>query len=375
MKNKPCVLIIGPTPPPYMGPSVGTKMIVESEELREKFQIVHLDTADRRDLTNIGKMDFLNIYLASYHVVKLLVLLIQNAPNIVYLPICQTVRGFLRDAAFIILSRLFGARVVIHLRGGYFRTMYDRSNMLTKLLIRSVLKTVSRAIVLGKTLRYIFEGLIPSKHIVVVPNGINQMQDPPVKKYYQSPNNKIRILFLSALARPKGFIDTVKSIPIVITKVSNVEYVFAGELYTKWGEKDEFRRLIEENKINDYINYVGIVTGKDKCDLLSSSDIFVFPTYYYAEGQPWAIIEAMAAGLPVITTNQGCINEMVRNGKNGFIVEKRNYQEIAEKTILLITNRKLRCQMGACSREIYLQNYTRDKFINGLSCVFSESMI
>jgi len=67
------------------------------------------------------------------------------------------------------------------------------------------------------------------------------------------------------------------------------------------------------------VHVVGPVVGTQKFELLSSSDIFVFPTYYPPEGHPWVIVEALAAGLPIISTDQGAITESVFHGvrKNG----------------------------------------------------------
>jgi glycosyltransferase involved in cell wall biosynthesis len=379
MKNKPCVLIIGPTPPPYMGPSVGTKMIVESEELREKFQIVHLDTVDRRDLSNIGKLDFLNICLATLHVVRLFVLLIQFSPDIVYLPICQTVKGFLRDSVFIILSRLFGARIVIHLRGGYFRTMYDRSNFLARLYIWSILKKVSRVIVLGECLRYIFEGLMPSTHIAVVPNGldrnfITEQEIRLARSKKSSINSKKHVLFLSNLIHSKGFFDVIRAIPEVIEKNKNIMFTFSGSFREANGVQQEVMQFISYNKITRNVLFTGSVGEEEKKQLLLSSGIFVMPTYYKYEGQPWVIIEAMAAGLPIITTDHGCINEMVVDGKNGYLVKKQNPSEIAKKILLLLSKQHVRARMGAASRKQFMNYYTKDNFIKGLEKVFISLM-
>ncbi len=369
------ILIVGPTPPPYMGPSVATKMIIESE-LKNQFALLHLDTADRRSLKNIGKLDFSNIYLAFVHMCKFLGYIIRFSPRIVYIPICQTIRGYLRDTFFIVFSKLFGARVIVHLRGGYFRKLYEKSNIFAQFIIKYSLKFVSRAIVLGESLRYIFEPLVPANRIEVVPNGIEPYGNlEPNEKHMVSKNQNVRVLFLSILARPKGFLDVVKAIPEVLQHFDRVTFTFAGELYTKWGERDELIGLINRYELHKIVQLPGVVKGKKKRELLLSSDIFAFPTFYHAEGQPWAVIEAMAAGLPIITTDQGCIKEMVIDGKNGFIIEKHNPHQIAEKIIILLQNELLRKEMGRKSQEHFLKHYTKDKFIGKLGKVFQEVSI
>ena len=81
------------------------------------------------------------------------------------------------------------------------------------------------------------------------------------------------------------------------------------------------------------------------------------------EGHPWVIVEAMASGLPIITTDQGCIKESVIDGENGYIVPKRKVEVLAERTIHLIKNPELREKMGSRSRELYEANFTKEHFV------------
>jgi glycosyltransferase involved in cell wall biosynthesis len=203
----------------------------------------------------------------------------------------------------------------------------------------------------------------------VVPNGanfINFTYAPNRKRYLN--NEKFNILFLSNLRREKGFFDVLAAIPEIARFAGNAQFVFAGE----WRDKEtklEFYRFIKvHSKLP--IKLLGPVYGKSKLNLLSSADIFVFPTYYPAEGHPWVIVEAMAAGIPIITTNQGAITESVKDGVNGFIVEKRNPRQIAEKIKFLIDHPDIRKKMGEESRRLYLENFTEEKMIERLSNAF-----
>ncbi|MEO0190934.1 MAG: glycosyltransferase, partial [candidate division WOR-3 bacterium] len=312
------ILILGPLPPPYIGPAVATEMIMESE-LKTWFNLVHFDTSDHRSVTHIGKLDFRNISLATYHILKLPLYLIRHSPRIVYLPISQTVLGYFRDAIFILLSKVLGARVIIHLRGGYFRELYEKSTPFVKLVIRNSLKLVSRAIVLGKSLRYIFEGLVPSENIAVVPNGIDKNYiteaeldyAPRTKHYALNPLNQsnsipqllnypitqlsgFKILFLSNLMLSKGFFDVIKSIPIIIKNnipsplmgegkgegESYIQFIFAGEFHEDERVKKEVFDYINTQNLSHFIKFIGMVDKEKKKELLLSADILVFPTYY-----------------------------------------------------------------------------------------------
>lgn len=369
MKNNK-ILVIGPTPPPFNGMSAVTEMILNSN-LQKKFKIVHLDTADRRSLSNIGKIDFINVYLALKHCLKFLLLCVKKKTKVVYLHISQGIWGYLRDCLFLIPAKLLHKKIVVHLHGSYFRNFYGQSNKIMKLLIRWTLKDVSRVIVLGENLRYIFEGFVPEEKIAVIPNGIDKDEYDNLKIDHnpQASEDNHTVLFLSSLTKTKGFIDTIHAILLVLKERKDVKFIFAGQIkYAK--EKEQVFRFIDENMVQPFLSFLGVVEGENKARLFLSSDIFVFPSHN--EGQPFVILEAMAAGLPIISTDTGTIKEMVVDGENGFIVEMENPKQIAEKTLLLLEDEDLRKEMGRKSRARFLKCYTKDKFIGKLTQVFEE---
>ena len=132
-------------------------------------------------------------------------------------------------------------------------------------------------------------------------------------------------------------------------------------------ERKEVEQYLENHpNVADHIDFLGIIEGEDKEVLLLQSDIFVFPTYYRYEGQPAVVVEAMAAGLPIITTDQGGIRDMVIHGENGFFVEAQNPGSIAETALMLIENRKLRDQMRNTNRKRFKKDYTAETCFKSL---------
>jgi len=177
-------------------------------------------------------------------------------------------------------------------------------------------------------------------------------------------SSRKRVLFLSNLKRTKGTLDLLQAVPEVVSEVDNVEFVFVGD----WPEQDvkiEFESFLATNPQLP-VTCLGVLTGEDKRKIFSCSDIFVFPTYYPAEGHPWVIIEAMAFGLPVISTDQGAICETVIEGKTGFIVPKNGPMVIAKKIIQLLKNEKLRRQMGKAGRQVYRKAFTEEQMTRQL---------
>ena len=113
------------------------------------------------------------------------------------------------------------------------------------------------------------------------------------------------------------------------------------------------------------------VSGVKKLELFAKSDIFVFPPIA-PEGHPWVLVEAMAAGLPIISTNQGAISESVIDGENGFIVESNNANEIVEKIIYLLDNPEKRIEMAKKSKLFHSNKFSEINMVENLSTVFNK---
>ena len=115
---------------------------------------------------------------------------------------------------------------------------------------------------------------------------------------------------------------------------------------------------------------VGSKFDTEKEKIYLESEIFVFPTQYDVWGL--VLLEAMRAGLPVISTYVGAIPEIVDDGITGFLVEKQNPVALAEKMEILIKDKDLRDKMGQAGRKKFLEKYTLDIFEQNLKNVFDE---
>jgi len=364
------ILVIGPTPPPYHGVSVVTELIVKSlKNADTRFSVIHLDTADRRGPSNIGKLDLWNVLLALYHGFYFLCLLAVKRPDVVYIPISQATLPFLRDCLFLIPARLLRKRVVVHLHGSYFREFYRSTSGLMRWVIRYALERTRRVIVLGKTLADLFKGIVPRDRLRVIPNGIEDYLK--YCEYKGLKGNSYKILYLSTLSREKGVLDVLQAIPLVIAKVQNVKFIFVGEWFRD-KDREEAMTLIKKLSIDPYVEFKGPIGPPHKYSFFQEADIFILPSYYDYEGQPLVILEAMCAGLPIITTNAGCIAETVVDGVNGFIVPKRDPKAIGQKILFLLEDSNLRKQIAQANREKFLKYYSSERFIEDLVKVFEE---
>lgn len=365
------VLIIGALPPPYHGVTVSNERLLNSK-ISDIYKVYHLDISDKRNLDNLGRVDLQNVYLALRNFWDLMRLCRRTKPDLVYLPIDQGI-AYLRDGMFIVIAKFFSKpRIIIHLHGGYFKEYYDNTNWFMKKFIDFTMKHVNVAIVLGLCLRYIFDGW--NKDIQVVPNGTPF--DSKIEDKFERNRSSVTISYLGNLVESKGAVDTLKAAKIVINKYPKVRFKFAGSWWPLESEtKKHAFRFIQENHVEDKIEFVGRILGGEKEKFLVDTDIFVFPSWYKYEGHPIVVIEAMAAGCPVISTkNLGAIPETVVDGKTGILIEKKNPEAIAQAIVKLIEHPELRVKMGIAGRKRYEQYYTQEKNIESMIKVFEHTL-
>jgi glycosyltransferase involved in cell wall biosynthesis len=200
------VLFLGPLPPPFMGPTLATDIILSSK-LGDDFDLVHIDTSDHRDLRRLAALDATNFLLAFLHYGRLLARLLAGGARLVYIPVSQTTIGFLRDAVFILLARLFRRPVICHLRGGRFDLWMEGASSLTRFIVRRVLGSIQGMIVLGRSIAGQFDGWVAPQRLHIVPNGADY--PPPPDRQVQG--GELRILYVGNLQTGKGIVDVVKA--------------------------------------------------------------------------------------------------------------------------------------------------------------------
>jgi glycosyltransferase involved in cell wall biosynthesis len=147
----------------------------------------------------------------------------------------------------------------------------------------------------------------------------------------------------------------------------NIKLLIVGE-----GElKDELREITKDYKLNDKVIFAG--ARNDIQDILSSFDIFTqFSVDAGGETFPVAIIEALAAGLPIVGSKVGDIEYLINNEGNGFLVEPENIKQFNESVLKIIMDDEIRKKMSKTSREKYLNEFTLDKMISNMEIVYRK---
>ena len=327
--------------------------------------VSHLNTQVSRSLADKGgRHQARKSLIGLVQLVRFVSRLFTFYPDVVYLPLTNSPSfvGFLRDALFFVIAFVARKRVAIRLHGGYY--FYAHVTGLRRLLVGKLLGRVSLAMVQGQRLRDAFDGLIPLDRIVVIPNGLDDAPFAEARGRAASgaSSTRPRVLFVGLMCAEKGFRDVVAVVP----RVPNAEFIFAGE-WSSLQDKAEVVAFLAEHHVTDRVTFAGVVFGPAKYDLFVSSDIFVFPTYYVYEGHAVSSVEALAAGLPIVSTNHGALDESVRDGVNGFFVPRSNPAALANRLNELLQDEKLRQTLGRNGRQLYEERFTIQQFIRDWS--------
>lgn len=159
------------------------------------------------------------------------------------------------------------------------------------------------------------------------------------------------VLMTARLIWSKGIREYLRAAEIVKEKMPNVRFILVGGLDKNQESltEDELRHYVESSVV-EYAGY-----SNDVREYLEKCSIFVLPSYH--EGTPRSVLEAMAMGRPVITTNAPGCRETVIDGVNGYLVEVKNHEQLAEKIEQLCNNPELRETMGNNSYNMCIGKY------------------
>ncbi len=210
--------------------------------------------------------------------------------------------------------------------------------------------------------------------ITVITNGINIPSETGISQEVrdscrQSINVKQEeFLFLTVgrLRKQKGHIYLLNALPEVLDSFPNTVFAFAGE----GNLHEELVTRAKELNMMDAVRFLGI--RSDIPALLQVADGFVLPSLW--EGLPVALLEAMAAGLPVVGTRVEGVEDVITDSYNGLLVPPADSKALSEAIIRLLSNRELRSRLGNAGEILVKENYTIDKMCEQYAMLFRYSL-
>ena len=370
MKNKDGkirILFVAPFPPPIHGASAMSQIIKDSKLINNEYDCFYVTNSSANSLTNIGKFSIVKVWSLIKSFATIFWILLTKRVSLCYLAITCGGPGFLKDAPFVLLCKLFCRKIVIHQHN---KGMANYVNKLPyKWLLPMVYKN-AKVILLSWHLYPDIEKIVPKENVMICPNGI-KVDDSMSVEARKYENRVPHLLFLSNLLESKGVFVLLDALKILANKGLTFYCDFVGG-ETKEIDSDKFTLEVSHRDLGRCVMYHGRKYGKEKEQFFIDADIFVFPTYKEAFGL--VNLEAMQYQLPIVTTNEGGIPDVVQDGVNGVICERNNAESLAVAIERLLLNPELRRQMGQNGLEILNQKFTLDKFESNLcQCLFKAT--
>ena len=318
--------------------------------------------------------------------------------NFYYIPAPGKRAALYRDWLVMLICRPFFKRVILHWHAaGLAKWLETVVTMRFRALTYRCMKQVDLSIVLSKYNRADAEKLF-SRQIRVVSNGIPDpcprfaeevlprrkarfavrqallSGAPPAPADLQAAGPEphlINVLYLAHCTREKGLFDTLAGVLRANEQLAARRAPVALRLRVTGGfvtneEKEDFDRVLAQPGVAEAIQYLGFVSGEQKTQLLRDADLFCFPTYYQNENQPVNLIEAMAFGLPILTTRWRSLPELFPTEYPG-LVDIRAPAQIADGLLAVTSS-----ESGEGFRDIFLRSFTLERHLSSLAEAFRQ---
>mgnify|MGYP005832049213 CR=1 FL=1 len=341
------VLFVGPYPPPSHGTSIPFKQLVDFVQryCNAEVFVVNTESGDKSGVPLYSPKAVWPFLLISIQVL--------GRGSICDTVICTGSQRFVATAgAFytFILSTLLGKKVYICIRGGAFDVYYSSLSLLWRFFLWQCL---NRAKVLIVQTNLVYTSLSGEfRNLAVVPN---HRIIPSVREFNRAESTDdqklIRFVYVGEVRCEKGMIELLEAYQKACHELKPKGISITLDIFgpTRSDFRDTFHSLL--NAQDCLITYHGYVDHAVLMQQLGHFDALVLPTYFPSEGHPGVLIEAMALGLPVVTTRWRAIPEIVTHEENGLLCEPRDVGGLAECLIRIALDDQLRSRLGDKAQE------------------------
>ncbi len=353
------VLAILKVAPPLTGATAINQSIVDSTQKWLGGKIVFKTISYASSIQDLGSFHLRKFFRFFIFFLSIAKSLIIQRPHLVYFQMSIYGASFYRDSSILLMAKLTGRKVLVHLHGKGLRS-YGERHFFYRFWISFLLKG-QFAVVLTEGQKSDVDW-IGFRDTMVIPNGIALPQGMEKKWERKSENQPIRWLFLSNLLLAKGIDDALQ----LALELKRNKIPFEGVLVGKEGDRDAamIEAFIKQNELERNLFYRGALYGDDKWGAISDADVLIFPTYNEAFGI--VAIEAMGIGIPVIAYREGGLVEIIEPGKNGKLIDKGDIQGLYQSLVDYQRNPdELQCQ-GNEARRLFFSKFTSDTFITKL---------
>lgn len=289
------------------------------------------------------------------------ILLEQNESAIIHFNLPLMSGAIIRDYFLLRIAHKKERKVILHLHGGSLLKVHKRPWILN-LLLKKIFSWSKSIITLSEEEKKVIIDDFCINNVCSLPNCIDLNNAKSFTRSFNS-SETLNLLYLGRIEKNKG-IDYIFQ---ASKKLKDLQIDFCLHFAGKEENEGEFIPKMAQI-LGDKFQYHGIVSGKQKENLLKDCDIFLLPSMY--EGLPMSLIETMSYGQIPIVTNVGSISLVVQNNENGFFVNKCCVEDIVEKILIVLKNESLRNRMSNSAQQRIFSLFDDERYIAQLNRLY-----
>lgn len=353
------IALLGPSRDAVSGVSTHLNELFNSA-LASKWELVHFQVgSEGRQESPLGKIGRL---VRSFF--QFFQFLRREKPAIVHINASMDQKSYWRDLVYLLLARLLCKKIVYQVHGGALPLEFFSGNRFLTGFLRWSLRRADVIVLLSEVAMRAYKDFLPESRLEIVPNAID------VAGLVDIPRGKtggpLQLVCIGRLVAEKGIYESIEAVKILNERGHKVMLTIAGNGPC---QKD-LEALIDKLDLQESVRFIGPVFGATKEALWAASDIFSFPTRH-REGLPYALLEAMAAGVVPISTTVGGIPDVMQNGVHGFLVPPSNSPVLADKIARLDKDRGLLLKLGAAARSRVISHYVLERLVADFDLIYS----
>ena len=359
--KRPAALLLGPHRDAVSGVSTHLNLLFASR-LAEEFSLVHFQVGSegRNESTTARFVRFLTspMLLAATIIARRVV--------IVHLNTALNARAYWRDLVYLVVAKICGTRVLYQVHGGALPQEFFGRNRILVALLRATLQLPDAIVVLARVEFEAYRKFAPRQQILMLPNSVDCVPYAKLVREWPDPGTPLRLLYIGRLAREKGLYEVLHGLKLARARGTQAQLVIVGS----GPEGARLRQLASGLGLAPDVSFTGPVFGRDKISLLGNADVLVLASH--SEGLPYALLESMAAGVPVIATRVGAIPDVMDDGVHGLFVPPRDPNAISRAIATLGADRESLARMSAACRGRIASGYSIDRLAEEFCKLYSE---
>jgi glycosyltransferase involved in cell wall biosynthesis len=266
--------------------------------------------------------------------------------------------SFWRKSVYMAAALFAGWPIVFHLHGGRFAHFHRALGPGGRRVVRFFLDRAAVIIVLSERWAAWMHGITSNPRIVCLPNPV--ALPPPTS----APREAALIAFAGRCDEAKGVYDLIDAVSRLRKVCPRLRVECAGD-----GDMARLKRRALDLGVGAQVTMRGWIGERERESLLARATVFVLPSHF--EAMPMSLLEAMAAGCPVIATRVGGIPDLVRDGDNGLLVPPGKPGALAAALQRLLGDRALAERLGRRARATIAARYTVERSLERLEQIYA----